>query len=213
MPICHTLCRRDRWDVVTLRERQTELTRSTIIRAATDLIFGQSDGRDFTMQQVADLAGVSHRTLYRHFASREELINAVGRSWDLLLEEGDEIARLPQTFDEWISRTPRLVAFARTHDAVLRRAFLLSFSTGAWRTDRDEHYWTLFRERFPHLPEDEAREDFAAFRQLYSAASCLQLGERFGLDGPGVVAAVDRGAKAMIADIAERDRRAAEATG
>ncbi len=198
---------------MTLRERQTELTRSAIIDAAADLIFGEADIHDFTMKQVADRAGVSHRTVYRHFASREELINAVGRSLDVRFEEGEEAARLPGSFEEWISRTPSLVAFARTHDAVVRRGFVLGLSTRTWRTDRDEHYWTLFRQRFPHLPEDEARQDFAAVRHLYSAATCLQLGERFGLDGPGVVAAMDRAVATLVADIDRRDRRAAKETG
>lgn len=195
---------------MTLRERQIELTRSAIVEAASELIFGEDDVRDFTMADVADRAGVSPRTLYRHFPSRQDLINAVGRRWDVRLEEDSDTSLTPASFDEWIGAIPRVVAFARTHDELLRRGFILSFSTGVWRTDRDEHYWKLFRERFPHLPEVEAREDFAALRQLYSATSSLQLGERFHLDGSQVVDALQRSVNALVADIARRDRRAAK---
>ncbi len=191
---------------MTLRERQTELTRTAIVEAASDLLFGSDDVRDFTMQEVADRAGVSHRTIYRHFGSREELINAIGRSFDDRLGESD----LPQTFEEWIGAVPWLVSFARTHDSIVRRGFLLGFATGSWRTDRDEHYWTLFRRRFPHLPEDVARQDFAALRHLYSAAATLQLGERFRLDAAGVAAALGRALDALVADIDHRDRQAAQ---
>ena len=194
---------------MTLRERQTELTRTAIVEAASDLLFGSDDVRDFTMQEVADRAGVSHRTLYRHFPSRQDLINAVGRMWDVRIEGDSDTQITPTTFQEWIDAVPRVVAFARTNENMLRRAFLLGFSTGVWRTDRDDHYWTLFRERFPHLPQAEAREDFAALRHLYSAVASLELGERFGLDGQGVVDSLQRSVAALVADIDRRDRKAA----
>ncbi len=198
---------------MTLRERQTELTRTAIIEAASNLLFGHDDVRDFTMAEVADQAGVSPRTVYRHFPSRQDLINAVGKSWDVRLQPEHDLLEGPSSFEEWIDAIPRVVAFARTHDETLRRGFLLGFSTGVWRTDRDEHYWKLFRERFPDLPATEAREDFAALRHLYSAASTLQLGERFGLDGNRVVGALERAVAALVADIDRRNRQAAEEEG
>lgn len=57
-----------------LRDRQVELTRDLILEALAELIV---EGRlaDFAVQDVADRAGVSHRTVYRHFASREALLD------------------------------------------------------------------------------------------------------------------------------------------
>ena len=59
-----------------LRERQTELTRDLILGALIGLV---ADGRlaEFSVQDVADGAGVSLRTVYRHFASRDALLEAV----------------------------------------------------------------------------------------------------------------------------------------
>ena len=60
----------------TLREQHNELTRDLILEAVTRLV--SEDGvHEFSMQRVAELAGVSHRTVYRHFASREELLEAL----------------------------------------------------------------------------------------------------------------------------------------
>lgn len=58
---------------VALRDRQTELTRDLILKALAELI---REGRlaEFSVQDVADRAGVSLRTVYRHFASREALL-------------------------------------------------------------------------------------------------------------------------------------------
>ena len=57
-----------------LRDRQMELTRDLILEALAELI-GEGRLADFSVQDVADRAGVSHRTIYRHFASREALLD------------------------------------------------------------------------------------------------------------------------------------------
>ena len=64
----------DRVPKVALRERQTELTRDLILEALADLI-GEGRLAEFSMQDVADRAGVSLRTVYRHFAYREALLD------------------------------------------------------------------------------------------------------------------------------------------
>src|SRR5215472_1572236 len=59
-----------------LRARQTELTRDLILEALVDLVV-ERPLADFSLQDVADRAGVSLRTVYRHFASREALLEAL----------------------------------------------------------------------------------------------------------------------------------------
>jgi AcrR family transcriptional regulator len=63
----------------TLRDQQTGLTRDLILEALTRLV-SEEGVHDFSIQRVAELAGVSHRTVYRHFASREELLEALAVS-------------------------------------------------------------------------------------------------------------------------------------
>lgn len=59
-----------------IRQRHVDLTRATILQALVDIII---DGglTSFSMQEVAERAGVSHRTVYRHFPGREELLNGL----------------------------------------------------------------------------------------------------------------------------------------
>lgn len=59
---------------VALRDRQAELTRDLILEALAALI-GEGRLSEFSVQEVADRAGVSLRTVYRHFASRQALLD------------------------------------------------------------------------------------------------------------------------------------------
>lgn len=55
---------------------QLEKTRRTILDALAEVIV-ESGGFGFSVQQVADRAGVTHRTVYNHFPTREALNDAL----------------------------------------------------------------------------------------------------------------------------------------
>lgn len=60
-----------------LRARQADLARSAALDAVIEVLeHGEFD--ELTMPQVAQAAGLSLRTLYRYFPSREELLHAAG---------------------------------------------------------------------------------------------------------------------------------------
>jgi AcrR family transcriptional regulator len=52
-------------------------TRGTLVRAATELFY--SEGTTVGVDQIARRAGVSKLTIYRHFGSKEDLLEAVLR--------------------------------------------------------------------------------------------------------------------------------------
>jgi AcrR family transcriptional regulator len=190
------------------RIQQTDRTRNAIIEAATEIIFGTASPETFTMQNIADAAGVSHRTLYRYFANREELINAVGSAYDQRLESAKGVPDIG-SFDRWTGSVEGIIAFGAAHRDLLQRALGVSIVTGQWRTDRDTAYWEMFRERFPHLGETEAREDFALLRHVLWSTNAVLVGQRFNLTPQGVAAGVERAVLALVASIAERDEAAA----
>lgn len=192
------------------RTEQLERTRSDILEAAIDLLTSDVDPNELTMQSVADRAGVSHRTLYRHFADRQELIDAAARLWeDRLGVEGPEVS----DFGEWLAAIPVIVAFGDGHRDMLRRGTLLGVATGVWRSDRDARYWQMFRERFPHLDEETARQDFAMLRHCLGAANVLTVGERFGLSPEDLAIATRRTVDVLVAAISARDQAAARGEG
>ncbi len=171
------------------------------------MLFGSSRPEDFTMQSVADTAGVSHRTLYRHFESREALINAVGKSFDADMVEA-VASDVLESFQKWTDAVEDIVRFGRLHHDVLRKVTAFSVINGDWRSDRDEAYWRMFRAEFPHLDEAEARQDFAIFRHVLGSASSVMIGERFDLEPDEVAAAMTRGVWALMVDIRRRDEEA-----
>ncbi len=194
------------------RTNQLDRTRAAIIEATIDLLLHSADPNGFTMQKVADAAGVSHRTLYRHFGSREELLNAAGATMDEALAYAADPLGLG-TLERWLESVDDVIAFGATHRDMLRRVITVEVASGQWRTDRDARYWELFRARFPHLDETTAREDFAALRHLLWSGNAIVVGERFGLEAPRVAAGLARAARAFVADIAARDAAAAEEQG
>lgn len=105
-----------------LRDRQLELTRDLILEALAGVI---AEGRlaEFSVQDVADRAGVSLRTVYRHFPSREALLEgfapwAANRVRDAGAMEfpanADDIAPLlRQKFATFEQMTPLVIALAK----------------------------------------------------------------------------------------------------
>ena len=77
-------------------------TRRAILEAMVDVIM-EADGIGFSVQAVADRAGVTHRTIYNHFQTREALCDAFSDYVDELLEASSgtpeptwSLASLPQ---------------------------------------------------------------------------------------------------------------------
>jgi AcrR family transcriptional regulator len=69
-----------------LIERRHEQTRAAIADAAIGLFTRQGFAAT-TMEQVADAAGVSRRTAYRHFPSKDDLVFEQPRRWLVHFDE------------------------------------------------------------------------------------------------------------------------------
>jgi AcrR family transcriptional regulator len=82
----------------TLRDRQKQVARELILQAAADEIV-EGGLEQLSLQAVAERAGVSKRTLYNYFDSRETLLAAIGEwSDELTLEMGGYL--VPTGLDE-----------------------------------------------------------------------------------------------------------------
>ena len=68
-----------------VRVEHAERTRARILDAVVTLVAARGDC-DFTMPQVANVSGVSLRTLYRYFATRQHVVDAVATVADQAAE-------------------------------------------------------------------------------------------------------------------------------
>ena len=101
----------------TLRDRQKEVTRDLILGAVAKLM-ERVDLRDLTFTDLAAEAGVSERTVYRHFPTKEELLEVF---WTRMQERLSARRQTAATGPEQLWEAP-LTAFPYLdrHEALIR---------------------------------------------------------------------------------------------
>jgi AcrR family transcriptional regulator len=191
-----------------LRERHKQYTRVLILEALAEVI--AEDGiYNFSVQQVADRAGVSHRTVYRHFPSREALINQFS-DWlnQSMLERGaisevsstDEIAVAAEVnFSLW-DEYPALVGeLAKTY-----------FVTGLRINDRDRRtqaFRALMTEAAPDADPQDVQRAFMIIRCLASSLTWTFFREQLDVDGREAGQAVAWAIEILIRDLKDRNTK------
>lgn len=184
-----------------LRERRMAETREAILLALAEVI--AADGvSDLAVQEVANRAGVSHRTVYRHFSDRQGLLDALA-DWvqqrlvaesvvDGVVDVEDHIDAVRRVFAGFDELGPLPAAMAR-----------LSLTTDV-RSVQHRERTERFRELIvPHLDGlDDPEAVFAVIRHLMSALTWWTLREEFGLDGERAGEAVATVVRAVLAEAA-----------
>src|SRR5262245_42898206 len=148
----------------TLRDQHSELTRDLIFQALTRLVLDEGV-HDVSMQQIADLAGVSHRTVYRYFTSREELLDGLAEWLGSQMPKGLDSYR-PEEFVDAIRDTHAV--FAQQEDRV-RALAVLAAGTRIRLRHRRRHTRTAQRTLTSvtgHLGGDVARVVAVLIRRL-----------------------------------------------
>ena len=174
--------------VISWRERQTVQTRDHIIDAAKDLLL-RAPAEPFSHERVAEAAGLGARTVYRHFPSRADLMQAL---WERI--RADSKTRFPSNEEE-------VVEFARTQfnefnerEALVRASLSFSASTELRARGSLEGRPAL-RRSLAHilddLPGPHQRRLLAVCLAIYSAPFWQLLRDRGELTGdePGEAAA------------------------
>lgn len=182
-----------------LRARQTELTRDLILEALVDLVV---DRRliDFSLQDVADRAGVSLRTVYRHFASREALIDAllpwvgqqVGAAGGLQFpERADDIPDyVPQKFKSLAKHSRLFAAETRLGAFTQANSAAAAHSLAAVRS--------ALAEVTEGLEPDMAEAVVWTIRQICSVRTLFLIHDEGGVDAAHAGAAAAWAARLLI---------------
>ncbi len=188
------------------RDKRKSKTRTTILDALAAAVL--EDGiHAFSVQHVADRAGVAHRTVYRHFPTRQALLDGLS---ERLLERmpevdtirADAISASFSAFDD----VPELV------QAYVVAAVALDLEPTD-RVERTVSMRKLFDARFPHLDSSELETSFAVLRVMLSSRAWHQL-RQMGVSGRRAAPELTRLFELFVQDLERRDQaaKAAQAT-
>ena len=167
-----------------LRQQQAEATRDLILDALVDLL-NERGVDDFNIKSLASAAGVAERTVYRHFADRDELREALNAR---LEERADwyDTADMSDVFE-----FPGAVAQSFTDydhfERETRAIVLMNLDPSRTVSDTRRHvdeFRALVERDFPHLDEDDTTAVAALFNLLASSRTWHRFVDGHQMTGP-----------------------------
>jgi AcrR family transcriptional regulator len=187
-----------------LRERQSADTGEAILRALCEQL-AAGGLADFSIPEVARRAGVTTRTVYRHFPSREALLEALDGFLD---REMGDLPR-PATVTAFVEQVPAQFA-AFEASAEICKALLERGPGGAVRQHgrkrRARQLTAAIQAELPRLELDEVRRAGAAMHVACGLNAWQGLREVWGLSPEDAAAAAAWATRLMLADLRRRDR-------
>ncbi len=154
-----------------LRERQRQMTHQLIRDAYADLTL-EHGFDNFTMQDIADRAGISHRTLYRYYENREAILGGLAdetvagtmRPLDMPMPPNGFLVHNYKVFGQ--NRKPmRLIT-------LLREA---GIETGGGRDNRTQYIREVLADVGPGLSELGRRQLVGIIRLVAGGISWVRL--------------------------------------
>lgn len=193
----------------TLRERQASLARRAIFEAlVTHLEAGDAD--TVAMDDLAQEAGVSRRTLYRYFPTRAALLGAAA-AW-----VRDEVLRLPvEIGDEGIAASFRHAATRVAERPELARAMLRTTTgrtvRGDYRRARTNAIRDALHREVPGLGRRDLERAAPVLTYLCSSEAWITIQEEGELPTAEAQAAVEWAIESLLAQL--RDSVSAQKRG
>jgi AcrR family transcriptional regulator len=183
----------------TLREQHAQATRERILSAVAELI-ERDEAAELTVPGVAEASGVSLRTIYRYYPTREALLEAAGR-WI-----GDEILRspYPQTLDEVASLYRERTRTFEQHPGLVRAMTLSEVGRQVRAYRRGERLAAIrnaLEAEIPGLPEAERRRAEAVLAYLHNILAFTSMREESGLSGGEAGAAIAWAIETIVAEL------------
>ena len=166
-----------------LRARQKEQTRVLILSAVATILH-DADLPAVTPAEVARVAEITERTVYRHFPTRDDLLKAFW-TWQLEKSGGATVID-PGSVDELISNIKRLFSSLDADEGVIRA--VLSSAEGRdvrkiANKARHDHMLAFVTRLHPDLPETDRHSIASGIVSVCSVPSWLFMRDNCGYDG------------------------------
>jgi len=186
-------------------------TRDRILDAVVDVVTREGV-QAFTIQNVADAAGVAHRTVYRHFATREALLDGL----DEMLDRRAAQAGISPVFPVDPADLPQAVGAAyRSFDVYrngMRAYVIMSIALGRRVRSFDRRTRSLraiLARAFPGLDREEARAAAGVLRLLGSTRAWFLLTTEQDMTTAAAARAVSWAMDVLLADLDARSKKRA----
>ncbi|WP_311028587.1 TetR/AcrR family transcriptional regulator [Mesorhizobium koreense] len=183
---------------------QAEIPNDTRSRIGEALLALMADGERLNHDNVAARAGISRRTVYRHFPDQVALRKEI---WTLLSSQG----KLPTDLSNWLTTgIPRLY---RQFDerAAAATVAMASAEGRAMRNsitpDRVEAYRALYAKATASLPEPDRTHAVAALQFIGSGFAWREMRDQWGMDGEAISTTVLWAIRTLLADLEKRGGR------
>lgn len=183
-----------------LRQRQKTATRDLILEAVGKRL--EDHGlHELTFPELARQAQVSERTIYRHFPTKELLMEAFW-TW---LHGALQINAFPASAKELIDMPRRVFPFFDQHEHVLRG--MLASPQGrevrlSVNLERQDAIRRSVRDAVGDLPEPAFTRLCASVQLLYSATSWLTMKDYWGFSGKDAGEAASDAIRSLLANAA-----------
>lgn len=189
-----------------LRERQSEQTRAAILEALTGEL-AEGGLHELNIPAIARRAGVSVRTVYRYFPTRDALLDAVNQWMDQTIVPGAP----PAAADEMPAMAERAFKeFDANETAMLAQwATALGRDVRArGRRRRISAYRDALAGATSNLSRSDARAAHAVISYLLSSLTWKTMREEFGMKGSESGKAVAWALRTLIEDLSQRNENA-----
>jgi AcrR family transcriptional regulator len=190
--------------IESLRARQATVARTAVLEALLRHL-ESGDADDVSMDDLAREAGVSRRTLYRYFPTRDDLLAAAGE-WIR-----DEVLQLPVDVgvEGIVASFRRAAARLEQHPRVARA--LLRSETGrtlrtGYRTARVAAIRDALKREVPGLTRRELERAAGVLTYLCSSSAWITIQDESALDASDAQAAVAWAIEALLARLRESAR-------
>ena len=152
---------------ITLTEQQTDLTQRLILDAALQTL--QDASADLTMRAVAKKAGISERTIFRYFATRDDFLDAVAAEISSQMHVPH-----PRSIEELLAMPRTLFSSLEARRDLIRASLRTDVSERIMQTQGRQR-WTAIRKivdaHAPRAPEAQRKIAATNIRYLMSAAT------------------------------------------
>ncbi len=165
-----------------LRERQAQQTRDVILDTLTSLLADRGVD-EVTTKELARTAGVSERTVYRHFPDRTSLVEGLTERF---VDSNEQIPVVPERLEDLAPLVVDLYRLLEEHQVEAQAEALLNADPRRFTAETRRHtqeFRALADSGFPELDAGRRQSIAAIVRVLASPQAWLRIRAEFGVGG------------------------------